>query len=164
MTESSLSRIPPTHKTYKNKINSNSNKTELWKKINESFKIEIDTDKKQINKSDDTTSVECIYRNNGQRENCDTCQAPVSLSDEGFLICMNPKCSIIYKDIVDQTAEWRYYGVDDNQTSDPTRCGLPVNPLLVESSFGCKILCDGVSSYEMRKIRRYTEWQASPHK
>ena len=163
------SRIPTTHKTYKNKnkINlynnnsGNNSKTELWKKINESF--DLDTDKKKFN-SDGSSCVECIYRNTGQRENCDTCQSPVSLSDEGFLICMNPKCSIIYKDIVDQSAEWRYYGVDDNQTSDPTRCGLPVNPLLVESSFGCKILCDGASSYEMRKIRRYTEWQASPHK
>ena len=155
MLEQSISRIPTTHKTYKNKIkdnNNNNNKADLWKKINESFDIEID--KKQFKK--DETSVECIYRNSGQRENCDTCQSAVSLSDEGFLICTNPKCSIIYKDIVDQTAEWRYYGVDDNQTSDPTRCGLPVNPLLVESSFGCKILCDGVSSYEMRKIRRYT--------
>ena len=163
MLEQSISRIPNTHKTYKNKIkdnNNNSNKADLWKKINDSFKIDID--KKQFKK--DETSVECIYRNSGQRENCDACQSAVSLSDEGFLICTNPKCSIIYKDIVDQTAEWRYYGVDDNQTSDPTRCGLPVNPLLVESSFGCKILCDGISSYEMRKIRRYTEWQASPHK
>jgi hypothetical protein len=29
------------------------------------------------------------------------------------------------KDNVDQTAEWRYYGADDNQNSDPTRCGMP---------------------------------------
>lgn len=110
------------------------------------------------------TGIECIYRSCGQRETCDTCNSAVALSDEGFLVCMNSKCSIIYKDIVDQSAEWRYYGVDDNQNIDPTRCGLPVNPLLVESSFGCKILCDGISSYEMRKIRRYTEWQSSPHK
>jgi hypothetical protein len=134
MYNSPPSRIQNTHKTYKNKISNNiSNKTDLWKKINDSF--EIDIDKKQFKK--DETSVECIYRNTGQRETCDTCHSSVSLSDEGFLICTNPKCSIIYKDIVDQTAEWRYYGVDDNQTSDPTRCGLPVNPLLVESSFGC---------------------------
>ena len=68
-------RIQSTHKTYKNKINNNSNKADLWKKINESF--DIDIDKKQFKK--DETSVECIYRNTGQRENCDTCQSPVSL-------------------------------------------------------------------------------------
>jgi transcription initiation factor TFIIB len=77
---------------------------------------------------------------------------------------MNSKCGIIYKDIVDQTAEWRYYGADDNQNSDPTRCGMPINPLLEESSYGCKVLCNGSMSYEMRKIRRYTEWQSMPYK
>ncbi len=32
---------------------------------------------------------------------------------------------IIDKDNVDQTAEQRYYGADDNQNCDPTRCGVP---------------------------------------
>ena len=191
----SSSRLHTTHKTYKNKLYTNTNITGLWEKISESFhvdndrcsrydsaSIDIDIDNdtnntQKIEKHDTEIKekdyilpkkiekgVECIYRSCGQRETCDTCNSSVAISDEGFLVCMNPKCSIIYKDIVDQTAEWRYYGVDDNQNIDPTRCGLPVNPLLVESSFGCKILCDGISSYEMRKIRRYTEWQSSPHK
>ena len=68
MLEQSIARIPTTHKTYKNKIKDNNNKADLWKKINESF--DIDIDKKQFKK--DETSVECIYRNSGQRENCDT--------------------------------------------------------------------------------------------
>ena len=62
------------------------------------------------------------------------------------------------------TAEWRFYGADDNNNNDPTRCGMPVNPLLKESSYGCKVVCSGTSSYEMRKIRRYTEWQSMPYK
>ena len=164
MPEPSLSRIPITHKTYKNKITNHNNKADLWEKINESFRLSSDSRAGVQKTAQDKESIECIYRNAGQRELCDTCSSSVSLSDEGFLVCTNPKCSIIYTDVVDQSAEWRYYGVDDNQMSDPTRCGLPINPLLVESSFGCKILCDGVSSYEMRKIRRYTEWQSSPHK
>jgi len=61
-------------------------------------------------------------------------------------------------------AEWRYYGADDNKTSDPTRCGMPINPLLAESSFGCKVVCANSASYEMKKIRRYTEWQSMPYK
>lgn len=60
----SISRIPMTHKTYKNKIKDNNNKADLWKKINESF--DIDIDKKKFKK--DETSVECIYRNSGQRK------------------------------------------------------------------------------------------------
>jgi transcription initiation factor TFIIB len=41
---------------------------------------------------------------------------------------------------------------------------MPINPLLKESSFGCKVLINGPMSYEMRKIRRYTEWHSMPYK
>jgi len=111
-----------------------------------------------------SSTIECIYRTSGLREFCDACGTIVSVTDEGFTACSNPACSIIYKDVLDHTAEWRYYGADSSQLSDPTRCGMPVNPLLVESSYGCKVLCDGPSTYEMRKIRRYSEWQAMPYR
>jgi len=48
--------------------------------------------------------------------------------------------------------------------TDPTRCGNPINPLLQESSFGCKILCGPNASYEMKRIRKWTEWGAMPHR
>jgi len=107
------------------------------------------------------TDVECLYRKSGIREKCEVCASDVVLTDDGFLTCKNPACSILYKDeSLDQSAEWRYYGADDNQNSDPTRCGMPVNPLLKESSYGCKVMCEGGSySQDMMKIRRYTEWQ-----
>jgi len=108
--------------------------------------------------------LECVYRSSGQREQCDLCQSSLAITDEGFLACTNNLCGSIYTDMLDQGAEWRYYGVDDNQSSDPTRCGMPVNPLLTESSYGCKVVCPQKSSYEMRKIRRYTEWQSMPYK
>jgi transcription initiation factor TFIIB len=100
----------------------------------------------------------------GNREICERCENILAFSDEGFLTCTNLHCGIIYKDLIDQSAEWRYYGADDNQNNDPTRCGMPINPLLEESSYGCKVLCVGHMSYEMRKIRRYTEWQSMPYK
>jgi transcription initiation factor TFIIB len=112
------------------------------------------------------TDVECLYRKSGIRENCDVCLSAVVLTDDGFLTCKNPACSILYKDeSLDQSAEWRYYGADDNQNNDPTRCGMPVNPLLKESSYGCKVMCEGGSySPDMMKIRRYTEWQSMPYR
>ena len=88
----------------------------------------------------------------------------MEISDEGFLTCKSENCGIIYKDSVDTSAEWRYYGADDNNNSDPTRCGMPINPLLKESSFGCKVICGTTCSYEMKKIRRYTEWQSMPYR
>ena len=108
--------------------------------------------------------LECVYRAVGDREFCEMCQSNLAFSDEGFLTCVNDKCGIIYRDILDNSPEWRYYGADDNQSSDPTRCGMPTNPLLEESSYGCKVLCVGKTSYEMRKVRQYTEWQSMPYK
>ena len=131
------------------------NKVELWNIFDEELG-------KELGKTVDP--LECMYRASGNREKCDQCESSLAFSDEGFLTCTNNKCAIIYKDIVDQSAEWRFYGADDNQNSDPTRCGMPINPLLQESSFGCKVICAGKTSYEMRKIRRYTEWQSMPYK
>ena len=108
--------------------------------------------------------MECLYRTVGNRECCERCDFILAYSDEGFLTCTNNKCGIIYKDMVDQTPEWRYYGADDSSATDPTRCGMPINPLLENSSFGSKILCSGKTSYAMRKIKRYTEWQSMPYK
>ena len=106
-------------------------------------------DSEVVSNNSQTKKLECIYRDCGNRENCDQCMSSLAFSDEGFLTCTNNKCGIIYKDIIDQGAEWRYYGADDNQGGDPTRCGMPINPLLKESSYGCKILCGGNTSYEI---------------
>lgn len=133
--------------------NTNINKSELWN----IFDSEIENPEKA------KVPLECIY-GAGNRERCERCESNLAFSEEGFLTCTNNKCGIIYKDLIDQSAEWRYYGADDNQNSDPTRCGMPINPLLEESSYGCKVLCFGPMSYEMRKIRRYSEWQSMPHK
>ena len=136
----------------KKRRHNNINKVKLWN----IFDNEVN-DKKPL-------SLECIYRKSGNREICERCEFKLALSDEGFLVCTNYNCGIIYKDMVDQSAEWRYYGADDNQHNDPTRCGMPINPLLEESSYGCTVLSNGPMTYEMRKIRRYTKWQSMPYK
>jgi transcription initiation factor TFIIB len=80
--------------------------------------------------------------------------------DEGVDTCI--QCGVM-TDTVDMSPEWRYYG-DDAFATNPTRCGMPINPLLKESSLGCKVLCGRSSTYEMRKIQRYTEWHSMPYK
>jgi len=135
-----------TKKISNNKIN----KKKLWDNF----------DKTIINKK----NIECVYRNSGERNNCDICNSILLISDEGYLTCTDKYCGIIYKDTIDQTQEWRYYGADDNHGENPTRCGMPIDPLLVESSFGCKVICKSRTTYEMRKIKRYTEWQSMPYK
>jgi transcription initiation factor TFIIB len=59
--------------------------------------------------------------------------------------------------------EWRYYGVNDTKSSDPTRCGMPVNQLLPESSLSTTISYRGGKS-NMRKIRKYQQWNGVPYK
>jgi len=96
---------------------------------------------------------------------CVFCNSPLVITQEGFSTCREPSCGNIHTDILDSSAEWNNYGGDDKKNaSDPTRCGNPINPLLIESSFGCKVMCSSKSSYEMRKIRKWTEWQSMPHK
>lgn len=111
--------------------------------------------------------IECVYDQREDEElvatsdGCKTCGSPLRLGEESFYVCSNPACGKICREILDESPEWRYYGASDSKASDPTRCGMPTNPLLEESSVGCRIYCAGGSSYEMRKIGRFTEWQTS---
>ena len=92
---------------------------------------------------------------------CASCNALLQISEDGFKVCSSVTCGRIYKNILDHTAEWRNYS---ENASDPTRCGMPINPLLRESSYGCRVIAKGYTTYEMRKIMRYTEWQSMPYK
>ena len=142
----------------KNRNNKNNNEKKL-KNLWNQFDEEFDSNKSK--------KLECIYRNdidNISQEFCSKCNSYLYIGDENFLTCQNPKCGIIYKDNIDRGAEWRFYGADDKNNLDPTRCGMPINPLLLESSFSCKLLCPFKTSYEMHKIKRYSEWQSMPYK
>jgi transcription initiation factor TFIIB len=143
-------------KTKKKKvILSNREKSKLWDIF--------DLEKKHINESIETdTNIECIY--DIETGLCTLCKSVLIIMEDGFPTCTNENCSVIYKNTLDYSPEWRFYGADDKNANDPTRCGNPINPLLVESSYGCKVLCATNSSYEMKKIRKWTEWQSMPHK
>jgi transcription initiation factor TFIIIB Brf1 subunit/transcription initiation factor TFIIB len=71
-------------------------------------------------------------------------------------------CSNIISNIVDNP-EWRYYGSGDSKTSDPTRCGMPVNSLLPESSVGSSIGYNS-NTKTMNQIRKYQQWNGMPYK
>ena len=156
----------------KKKALSNETKSKLWEMF--------DTDKSHIAKSNNT-NIECIYENanNEGRTNdkselllvenkesglCTLCNSMLIVMDEGFPTCTNPECSVICTNTLDYSPEWRFYGADDKNGNDPTRCGNPINPLLMESSFGCKVLQKTNLSHEMKNICKWIEWQSMPHK
>jgi transcription initiation factor TFIIB len=106
--------------------------------------------------------VECIFSKNDDL--CINCNTKLMIMDDGFPTCTNQKCGKMCIDILDYSPEWRFFGSDDKNANDPTRCGNPINPLLLQSSYGCKVLTNNYSTYEMKKIRKWTEWQSMPHK
>lgn len=73
------------------------------------------------------------------------------------------KCSAVLGRIIDNTAEWRYYGNDDNRDSDPSRCGLPTNSLLPKSSLGSVIGGSRNDNIDIRRIRMYQMWNSMPY-
>ena len=95
-------------------------------------------------------------------EQCLDCNSKNIISSNGEIICK--ECGTIQDEILSYDAEWRYYGSEDTKTSDPTRCGLPTNELLPQSSQGSTISYKWGESYEMRKIRNYHGWHAMPYK
>jgi transcription initiation factor TFIIB len=146
-----------THKkTHKKKTTiSQAEKSRLWDIF--------DTEKNTPVKQSTPTEIECIYEHK-EPGLCHLCSSVLVIAEDGFPTCTNSNCAVIYTDTLDYSPEWRFYGADDKNAADPTRCGNPINPLLVESSFGCKVMASSNLSYEMKKIRKWTEWQSMPHK
>ena len=73
------------------------------------------------------------------------------------------KCSKIISNIL-STPEWRYYGADDTKSGDPTRCGMPMNVLLPDSSVGSIILNQYSKDKNMNQIKKYQEWSSMTYK
>ena len=122
---------------------------------------------KMFSNMEDDSNTEDDYSSNMDDLNidlCKYCDSDELINDDsnGIIICKD--CGRILDKIIDSGAEWRYYGVDDSKSSDPTRCGLPSNVLLPESSLGTIVGSNGFDSYEMRKIRKYHTWNAMPYK
>lgn len=95
-------------------------------------------------------------------DKCFYCNSKDISLDDGNYMCKS--CGTLMERFIDSTAEWRFYGNDDNKTSDPTRCGLPANVLLPESSLGTIIGNKGGECYEMRILRKYQMWHSMTYK
>ena len=89
------------------------------------------------------------------------CGSHEIISDDSIQMCA--VCSSIIGKIIDNTAEWRYYGNDDNKSSDPSRCGLPTNDLLPKSSLGSMIGGNRKDNIDIRRIRMYQMWNSMPY-
>lgn len=100
-----------------------------------------------------------------QTDFCEKCNNIMIFSEEGFNACTNKDCGIMNNYCLDYSPEWRYF-INEQKSNNPdtTRCGNPIDPLLEESSYSCKIICGAGASTEMKKLRKWSKWHSMPHK
>ena len=113
-----------TNKTKKKKIPlSIIDKNRLWD-IFDADKCELPA------ASDATNTIETTESELSNTSNlCKTCDSVLIIMEDGFPTCTNRSCGIICRNTLDYSPEWRFFGADDKNTNDPTRCGNPINPL-----------------------------------
>ena len=99
-----------------------------------------------------------IHQNRSIYE-CPKCAQHGLLIEDGNIICQ--RCGCEYGGVIDNMAEWHNYNADDHRSSDPTRCGTAINPLLLESSYGTTL---GFSrSNYCNHLRQLNSWQSMPY-
>ncbi len=100
----------------------------------------------------------------GDHDCCPHCRYPLLVMEEGVPTCTSPSCGEVVAQVLDYSPEWRFFGAEDRNANDPSRCGNPINPLLEQSSYGCRVMMGGKCSFAMRKIGQWIEWKAVPHR
>ena len=113
----------------------------IWNDI-QSFKSELTNNVERSSTSNCTDPDDLI---------CRFCNSDKLIYKEGNMICL--KCGVDNANIIDCDAEWRFYGSDDNK-QDPSRVGLPINPLLKTSSLGTCI--SGRTNNTIKRVHNYT--------
>lgn len=95
-------------------------------------------------------------------QSCPTCDTPAEVCmDGGELVCKG--CGSILDIPIEWAAEYRWFSADSGST-DPSRCGFPVNHLMPESSLGTMILSKNTGSKMMHRIKRYHMWNLMPYR
>lgn len=112
------------------------------------------------------SQFQTVEKENPLTEETDLCTKCVTgvlqWSDDNIPTCS--KCGTMFHEKwVDNTPEWKFFSSDEKHGNNPTRCGNPVNPLLEESSIGCKIALQSHAKGEMIRIKKWMDWQAMPY-
>lgn len=93
---------------------------------------------------------------------CDSCGEAAFIDEGDATVCSH--CGSIAGYKIDSTSERRFYSMDENKHGDPTRCGLPTNKLMPESSLGSLIMLRGKVCPELRRVRRFHNYNHMPYR
>ena len=121
------------------------------------------SDEKEISsektKENDTSKDKEKKKEENIITNCKECNSSQIVEMYGYYVCQ--ECGIQYNNIIDSSQEWRYYGSNDNKSSDPSRCGVPTNDLMPNNSIGSIICLNTKESTQMRRLRQIHSWNSS---
>lgn len=122
---------------------------------------QMDIKNRDINGRYELDKIALEEEDNGM-EHCAECNSTKIVEKDGKYVCTN--CGISNGMVIDFKQEWRFYGSEDNKGSDPSRCGMPTNELLPNSSIGSVIGFGSNESYVQKRIRNMQYWNAIPYK
>jgi transcription initiation factor TFIIB len=126
---------------------------DLYDQFNIKSKI---TEDKNI--KDDINIEEVKAKKSNIMEECLECKSKNIIEQYGYYICND--CGVQYNNIIDSSQEWRDYGSNDNKSSNPSRCGMPVNDLLPHTGIGSIIMHTNNESMNMKRMRELHSWNS----
>ena len=141
---------------------------ELWEILDTFKDISIQDHDSVVHAKEDGNDkgTKVVVENKKETQNnhavCKSCSSDDVVLDDGNYVCR--KCGDLIDRFIDTTAEWRYYGHDDNKASNPTRCGLPTNDLLPESSLGSVIGYSNHETHDIKIMRKYHMWNSMSYR
>jgi len=92
---------------------------------------------------------------------CDICDSTNLISDYNTSTIICSDCGVVIENINNEEAEWRCYGAADNKSTDPTRCGIPVDHLLPISSMGTKMSYAGPKYSSLYRLHKWNQMPSS---
>lgn len=124
----------------------------IWQQL-ESLKA---NDEELLNNEEDENAVICCVN--------EKCTSTTYSFEGNDYVCTG--CSMVQNKIMDTNAEWRFYGSEDNKSSNPTRCGMPVNHFMPKSSIGSVIGMENTANkfFQYTRMRKYHLWNSMPYK
>ena len=90
-------------------------------------------------------------------KNCNSDNYIVKDISNGIVVCSNPDCGTVIRNLFDKSPEWNCY---NGEVRGMNRCSMPINKLLPQSSLGTTI----ASKSRSCRIRVINNWLKMPYK
>lgn len=116
------------------------NVREMFKMMNDIRSSESSTGLRELSKEQKTSDSMCRY-----------CKEDTLVEEDGVLVCTD--CGRENDAVITNSQEWRSFSENAMGKDDPARCGMPVNPLLPQSSLGTVISGKGSESYRKLQLQ-----------